>query len=263
MTQLKELQERFQKALLEGDLSILSHIPDSQREKKEALLGVYQYAYSARLMEFLQNDYPQLWAYLGDEQFEMLCMAYIKATPSHHPNARWYGEKLPAFMKATAPWNQQAQLAELALLEHYMNSVFDERDEPALELDHLTSLPPEQWSELVFTPIAATRRLDLTTNAADIWDALAMGETPPEVEKQKQPQNYLTYRQNGQGSFRSLPYEEAMMWDKMAAGVPFGILCELMATYGGEDDAALRAASFLQGWITAKLIVGQPGTAHE
>ena len=72
MTSLKQLQDSFQKALLVGDKTILSQIPDTPLESHDVLLGVYQYAYKARLVEFLENDYPQLHAYLGDEQFAEL-----------------------------------------------------------------------------------------------------------------------------------------------------------------------------------------------
>ena len=255
MPTLKQLQEDFQNSLLTGDRAILSQIPDTRKEKKDARLGIYQYAYRARLMEFLENDYPQLWGYLGDEQFEALCMAYIEATPSHQPNARWYGDKLPAFIKNNAPWKELTQVCELALLEHELNNVFDEQDVPLLDMRQLASIAPDQWPSLVFTPVKATRRLDVTSNVTDIWNALACENEPPEVEMTDEPQHYLIYRdQNGPSSFRAMSYEEAMMWDKMAAGVPFGVLCELIATYGGEDEAAMRAAGFLQEWLSLGLV---------
>ena len=103
----------------------------------------------------------------------------------------------------------------------------------------------------------ATRRLDLKTNVTELWNALVGEQAPTEVKTTSNPLHYLIYREDGQSSFRSMSYEEAMMWDKMAAGVPFGVLCELLAAYGGEDDAAMRAAGYLQGWIMAELVFDQ------
>ena len=254
MSTLKELQEGFQKALLDGDLTILSQIPDSPLEDKKKLLGVYQYAYSARLTEFLENDYPQLHSYLGDRQFEEMCKAYIAKTPSHNPNARWYGTKLPDFISNTAPYNKQAQLHDLARLECSLNIVFDESEETPLGLDQLTQIAPDQWPTLVFAPVTSTRRLDLSSNATELWNALVSETEPPDVIFAEEPLHILIFRDQFQSSFRSMDYAEAMMWDKMAAGVPFGVLCELMATYGGEDDAAMRVGSFLHAWISAGLI---------
>ena len=45
--------------------------------------------------------------------------------------------------------------------------------------------------------------------------------------------------------------------DRLAAnGVRFGVLCEMVATFGGEDDAELRAASYLKGWVDTGMLAG-------
>ena len=49
--------------------------------------------------------------------------------------------------------------------------------------------------------------------------------------------------------FRTLSPEEAMMWDEACAGTRFGVLCEMVATYGGEEGADFRAASYLKDWV--------------
>ncbi len=254
MTRLKDLQDSFQKALLEGDTSILSHIPDSQKEKKEELLGVYQYAYGARLLEFLQTDYPNLHGYLGDEQFEALCKAYIESHPSHTINARWFGEQFPAFVKETPPFSDMVQLGEMTALEYALSSVFDEVDEIPLNMEQLAALPPEEWAGLVLHPVAAIHHLTFTTNADEIWQALEAENDPPALLQHEEIAHILVFRYENQGHFRPMSYEEAMMWDKMVASVPFGVLCELIATYGGEEDAAMRAAGYLQGWIASGFI---------
>ena len=257
MTNLKELQDSFQKALLKGDLTILSQIPDSKREKKEELLGVYQYAYGARLLEYLQTDYPQLHGYLGDEQFEALSNAYIDKTPSHTVNARWYGETFPAFVAETSPFKDMTQLGEIAALEYALNSVFDEVDDAPLKMEQLAKIPPEQWAGLTLQPVAAVHHLKFATNASEIWQALEDENQPPELVQHTQPAHMLVFRHESQGMYRPISYEEAMMWDKMVLGVPFGVLCELIATYGGEDDAAMRAAGYLQGWISSGFIADE------
>ncbi|MCF6198515.1 MAG: DNA-binding domain-containing protein [Hyphomicrobiaceae bacterium] len=254
MTSLKDLQDSFQKALLEGDPSILTQIPDSQREKKEELLGVYQYAYGARLLEFLQTDYGNLHGYLGDEQFEALCNAYIESHPSHTINARWFGEQFPAFVKETPPFSDMAQLGEIAALEYALNSVFDEVDERVLSMEQLAELPPEKWAGLVLQPVTAIHHLALTTNADEIWQALENENDPPALVQHEETVHILVFRYDSHGYFRPMPYEEAMMWDKMVMGVPFGVLCELITAYGGEEDAAMRAAGYLQGWIASGFI---------
>ena len=56
--------------------------------------------------------------------------------------------------------------------------------------------------------------------------------------------------------FRLLATEEAMMWDEAVKGVRFGVLCEMVATFAGEDEAELRAASYLKGWVDTGMLAG-------
>ena len=41
-----------------------------------------------------------------------------------------------------------------------------------------------------------------------------------------------------------------------AKGVTFGVLCEMVATYAGEDEAEVRAATYLKGWVDTGMLAG-------
>ncbi len=56
--------------------------------------------------------------------------------------------------------------------------------------------------------------------------------------------------------FRELSAEEAMMWDEATTGIPFGVLCSMLATYDDPDTAAARGAGYLHGWVTGGLLTG-------
>jgi hypothetical protein len=47
-----------------------------------------------------------------------------------------------------------------------------------------------------------------------------------------------------------------MIWDEAASGIPFGVLCSMLATYDDPDGAAARGAGYLHGWVTAELLTG-------
>lgn len=49
--------------------------------------------------------------------------------------------------------------------------------------------------------------------------------------------------------FRPFEAEEAMMWNEASKGIRFSQLCGRVATFGGEDGADLRAASYLKNWV--------------
>lgn len=260
---LAKLQARFQRAVVDGDDEVLSEILDSPKESRDVLLGVYRHAYVSRLIEFLLNDYPKLHALLGDEQFGDMARGFIAANPSETPNARWFGQRLPAYLASATQYHESRTLSELASIELSLNDVFDGEDAPQLGLEDLQAVAPDDWPELSFTPHPATRRLDLASNAAELWRALHAGKDAPTPGLAAAISHVLVYRQDGMSSFRVLAEDEAMMWDEMARGVRFSVLCEMLAMHGGEDEAAMRAAGYLQGWIAAGVLAkaGQDGVS--
>ncbi len=254
MSEFRRLQDAFQSGVMGGDPAILADILDSPRERRDILFGVYQYAYGSRLVEALRSDHPLLHAYVGDEMFDEMGKAYVAATPSQHPNMRWYAAKLPAFLRAHEPYCAYPILADLAALEKMLGDAFDAADAPVLALGDLARFAPEQWAQMQFKPHPGATRLDAVTNVAAIWLALKDDETPPDAETLDPPAKLVAWRQDATPMFRELPTEEAMMWDEMANGIPFGVLCSMLATYDDPDGAAARGAGYLHGWITAGML---------
>jgi hypothetical protein len=233
---------------------VLTEILDSPREKRETLYGVYRYAYGSRLVEAMRNDHELLHLYLGDEMFDEMGHAYVKARPSEHPNLRWFSQALPGFLKTSEPYCNHPVLSDLAALEKALNDAFDAAEGPVLELAAMAAFAPEAWPDLKFQPHPSAARLDLATNASAIWLALKSDETPPDAAVLDEPSRLLIWRQDATPMFRELPTEEAMMWDEAGGGIPFGVLCEMLATYDDPDGAAARGAGYLHGWITSGIL---------
>jgi hypothetical protein len=256
MSDLARQQSEFQQGILTGDDTILAEILDSPREKRETLFGVYRYAYGSRLVEAMRNDHKLLHRYLGDEAFDEMGHAYVKARPSEHPNLRWFSQGLPDFLKSAKPYCNHPVLADLAALEKALNDAFDAKESPVLALEDMAGFAPELWNDLLFRPHPSACRLDVATNAAAVWLALKNDETPPDAATPDTPSRLLIWRLDSTPMFRELPAEEAMMWDETANGIRFGVLCEMLATYDDPDGAAARGAGYLHGWITAGLLTG-------
>ena len=81
MSDFARQQAEFQRGILDGDDAVLAEILDSPQEKREVLFGVYRYAYGSRLVEAMRNDHELLHLYLGDEMFDEMGRAYVKAHP--------------------------------------------------------------------------------------------------------------------------------------------------------------------------------------
>jgi hypothetical protein len=256
MSSLREIQDRFQRGILAGDDTILAEIKDSAKEDRTVLFGVYRHAYVARLAEILGEDYEQLHGYLGDAAFARLAKSYIASHPSDRRSVRDFGRQVPAFLAGDATFGKHPELAEIAELEWALADAFDGPDAEPLSIARFAEIPPELWTRLVFTPHPTARRLTFATNAADIWAALRGETAPPPAGRPAEPQTLLVWRQDVTARFKPLGPEEAMMWDEAAAGTRFGVLCEMVATYGGEDGADLRAATYLKDWVDMGSLAG-------
>ena len=256
MSDLARQQSEFQRAILTGDDAILAEIPDSSREKRETLFGVYRYAYASRLVEAMRNDHKLLHIYLGDEMFDAMGHAYVAAYPSQHPNLRWFSGHLPDFLKSAEAYGKYPVLSDLAALEKALNDAFDAEEAPVVGIADMAAFAPEAWAALTFKPHPSAQRLDLSTNAAAIWLALKADEGPPEPLSLAEPDRLLVWRQDVTPVFHQLGAEEAMMWDEAARGIAFGVLCSMLATYDDPDGAAARGAAYLHGWVTAELLTG-------
>lgn len=254
MTTLKDLQARFQAGILSGDDSVLADVKDSAREDRRVLFGVYRNAYMLRLVEILGNDYEMTHAYLGDATFGGLARAYVAAHPSDQRNARWFGRHLPGFARDTAPFSRHREISEIAALEKALADAFDGPNADPLTTGDLANLTLEDWPSLTFTPHPTAARLHFITNAANIWSALHEETAPPKPKHLPEPQTILVWRQEFMARFRPLQAEEAMMWTEAAKGVSFGVLCQMVATFAGEDEAELRAATYLKTWMDAGLL---------
>jgi hypothetical protein len=256
MSDFARQQNDFQRGILTGDDTVLAEILDSPKEKRETLYGVYRHAYGSRLVEAMRNDHELLHAYLGDEMFDEMGHAYVKARPSEHPNLRWFSQGLPEFLKSAPPYSDHPVLSDLAALEKALNDAFDGKDGEVLALADMAGFAPEAWNDLRFKPHPTATRLDLSTNASAIWMALKNDETPPDAISLDEPSRVLVWRQDNTPMFRELPAEEAMMWGEAANNIPFGVLCAMLATYDDPDNAAARGAGYLHGWITTGLLTG-------
>lgn len=251
---LAELQDLFQRAVMDGDDTILQSIPGNGRTTSNVLLGVYQYAYRGRLADILGIDHPLLKKHMGDDAFDEMAHAYITAHPSHTPNVRWFARDLPVFLKSAPPYSRRAELSELAALEQALANAFDAADDAVLTLADLQAVPPEDWAALTFQPHASTARITSHWKIYDCWQALQDDRDPPDSNSSSAAhQQLIVWRKDEVARVRVMTDEEAMAWDEVSAGIPFGSLCEMLAMYDAPDTAPLRAAQFLQTWISAEL----------
>ena len=128
-------------------------------------------------------------------------------------------------------------------------------------LEALAAVAPEAWPASNLRRIPPRSRLTFKTNAAEIWSALREETAPPKPRRLPEPAPLIVWRQDFMARFKPLSTEEAMMWDEAVKGVRFSVLCEMVATFGGDDDAELRAASYLKDWVDMGMLAKRRASA--
>ncbi len=210
--------------------------------------------HAVRPAGLLATDHEKLKCYMGEIAFAAMARLYIARHPSDQPNTRWYSRHLPEFLATTVPYARHPELAELALLERALNEAFEAADAPVVSFADLAALAPEKIGKSIFDIHPSTRRFRATTNVTGLWSCLKCDEVPPKPYRLDAPQEILAWRQEGASRFRLLGNEEAMVFDAAAEGAAFAVVCELIAAMDDSGSAALRAASYLRGWIEAQAV---------
>jgi hypothetical protein len=255
MTQLRDLQQRFQQYLIDGSTAIEDDIVSTDSALAEHRLGTYYNAYRIRLIDALAVDYSALEKYLGREAFENLSLDYLRRYPSRFRSIRWFGQQLPEYLGKYYQADDASLVRELALYEWTQATVFDAADSPQLvQLEDMAGVPAESWPALRFEFIAALRWLDLRWNVPQIESALDNGDPLPEVQASEFPQRWLLWRRDFKTHWRSLEVHEAWAIEQAASGASFAEICEGLLEWIDAEQVALIAAGFLKQWIGDQLL---------
>jgi hypothetical protein len=253
---LAELQAKFQEAILGGDRAILDAINPSRRLDRAGRFAVYADAYRLRLAGFLSEDFSVLRNALGDEDFGALVMTYIEATPSHHPNARWYARRLPEFMQATEPWREKTEWIDLAIFERALADAFDAPDAEAKEIGALAAVPSEDWPQLRFYFQESLALLMVSRGTVAAYEA-AVENDPAPPRTGVGGETILVWRDAAERvRYRLLDEAEALALTEASAGKTFGEICSLLAFRDASVAVAEHAAAFLARWFGDGLVTG-------
>ena len=256
MSALARVQGAFQDYLLRGERAIESDVLGSARVPVATRLAVYGNAYRSRLAEALASNFPALAQLLGEEGFDRLASAYVQCHDSPYFSIRYYGGELPQFLATHADYAGVPVLEELARWEWAMAETFDAADAAPLTHEALARIAPGEWAQLRLRFHPSVRRLDLSWNAPQLWQALTAERARPVADLSPAPVAWLLWREQLGSYFRSLPPAEAAVLEGARRGWPFGELCESLCAELGASAAPARAAALLGSWVAAGLIIG-------
>ncbi len=124
----------FIAALLDPSVDVPSHLVHPQRDKDAAArFAVYRNNVVFSLKQNLRDGFPLLLALLGDETFDALADAYVRAHPPRSPLMFAYGDTLADFVTDFAPLGDVPYAADVARLDYACREVAHARDHEAAQ----------------------------------------------------------------------------------------------------------------------------------
>ncbi len=252
---LLELQQEFQDYILENAPAMCAEVVATPEVSVETRLGIYSYAYSARLVEVLEADFTGLQALVGEEEFHQLGHAYLQAYPSVYRSVRWFATHLTNFLQNQDPYCRIPAFAEMAEFEWTLQYSLDAADGKIATAAEVMLIPAEKWPAIHLNFHPSLQRLDLQWNVASIWQAVEADTEIPQLQEAGCPAPWVIWRsEDQQVLFKSMSIEEAWALDTLAAGHSFDEMCEGLCEWIDEEHAGPHAAGLLKIWLDHGMI---------
>jgi hypothetical protein len=244
---LMATQRRFSAWLAGGETDISAMMGPRARRG----LAVYRHAVGATLTAALRDSFGKTHAWLGDAAFDAAALAHSRARPSTSWTLSDYGEGFEATLADLYP--DDLEVAELAWLDWSLRRAFEGPDPAEIDPGELAQI---DWDAaiLCFAPTLAWR--GIATNAAAIWRALSVGETPPAAANLDAPAALVVWRQGLEPRFRTIDLVERAALESALRGEDFATVCEVTARADPLGDPARRVGEMLAQWLGDGLIVG-------
>ncbi|MCD6047407.1 MAG: uncharacterized protein K0S08_1054 [Gammaproteobacteria bacterium] len=248
MNTLQDIQEALQNYIQGKPSSIEEMIIGKNAKEVKRRLSIYQEAYSLRLAENLQKQYPMLAKALGYDKFQALCKDYQTAYPPTDRIIRRYGAALVPYLKSV-PYEQY--LIELAEFEWAKAIALDDSAEAnLLTLEDLQKLSPEAFTKMRFKFHPSLQFFAFDYDIPNYWMALDKSTHKKLLpDKAKAPYFYANWRKNYIPFHLALTTLTFQLAQAVKNNASFADLCEIAAKDLAEEAASQTVAQTILQWI--------------
>lgn len=207
-------------------------------------LDVYHYAYRARLVEALADDYGALRHALGVERFEAFAARVIALHPSRTRDLNQYGRVVVETLRSGAVRvPNRAFLLALAELEWALVEAVHAPPPPRIDAAALRAIPPERWANLRFTASPSLRVLASDWPANRYLQAFREEKSP--AIPRRAPSATAVYREGFTVWRMDLSPAPHGLLSRLIAGVALG---EALAPLEGAAEAP-RVMRWFEAWV--------------
>jgi len=257
-----------------GESQVDNVILPSRRLTSEQRIGVYAYAYYARLLECLRCEFPALVSFLEEEIFNGLAVEYLQSHPSKSYTLgelgahfhqflldnrhRAYGDRSGATGGSEVDWMDM--MLDLAITERTYSEVFSGpgiENCVTLSADALAVVRPELIGAIRLTPAPCVRLLRLATRAHEY--AIAVRKTPePTPELPLFTETFLVItRRNYVVKTLEAERAEFLLLEQLVDGLPLEQAISQVCESAGIDEASLaeRIGAWFQRWAVDRMFL--------
>jgi hypothetical protein len=214
-------------------------------------LSVYQNNYRAQLVGCLEESFPWVRVWLGEDTFLHAAISHIDSHPPHSWTLDAYPGDFNETLRALYPDNPD--LHELAWIEHALADAFVAPDAEPLPLETLSAI---DWDTARLRLAPSFLSHVATTNAESIWSALWEQKTPPESEMLSEPGGLIVWRRRYTSCLKQVDALEYDALLHLRENGEFAALCDMLVDRLGNEEGVARAGTLLAGWLGSELIVG-------
>jgi hypothetical protein len=251
---LHALQHAFMNTLLGEETGFSEQVVEHGSLSRDQRVGIYTYAYKARLRETIENDHEILGLYLGDALFDEMVDGYIHDHPSTYRSLRYFSSALPDYLKNTAPFSAHPLLSELARFERCLLFAFDAPEAVRANFETLQQLPPNQWPAMTLSFHPSCQIFETQWNCVESWQALKQNTTPPSPNTHSAIPWLVWRNADNLTEFKSLTPAEIIILNLALNGECFATICESLCEFIPEDQVGEASVSILSAWIEQGII---------
>jgi hypothetical protein len=218
MLSLPELQKAFSDALLFDETGTIAAYVVENGIESAGRLRVYRNNTRENFLAALQVSFPVLERLMGGDYFRQLALQYMQRFPSPSGNLHHVGERLPTYLRRRFDHTEYAYFEDVARLEWACQEVLVADEHPALDLERLAAVEPEECGRLCFVLHPAVRLVASPFPVLQIWCANQPdGDTDQVIDLRQGGEQVLVQRTPEKVQLSGLPEADFAFLTAIAA----------------------------------------------
>jgi hypothetical protein len=226
MSSLLELQRSIARNIADpADESSLTWIESDWLAASERL-AIHRNTIGMVLVNALRLAYPAVEALVGREFFEASARTFASSERAVPADLDLYGGSFASFLQGFPPAASVVYLPDVARLEWAIAAAANAPDVPALSVDALNPLQPQDHGRTWFLPHPSLRLVTLDYPAVEIRQAVLAGDDTAleALVVTSRRRDVLVHRNRLEVIIRQLTRDDARFTAALCRGVPLGAL---------------------------------------